>query len=298
MAEKRPASDDEDDTLELTEDMKLKPPPEDDGESGDDDEGEFPEEDDKEPGEKDKAEDEGEEETVIHFADEDEPEGPDDTPVIRRLRDRVKELGRENQELRKGETQKEQQELGAKPMLRDFDYDEDKHDAALEAWHDKKRQFEQGAAARDAETKAAEREWQRDMETYAAKRDALAMPDFEDAAEIVKSSLNIAQQATIIKAANNPAAFVYGLAHSDSRLAEIAKVHDPIKLAAVIARMEGGLKVVKRRKAAAPDRPIKGSGKLGMTTDKQLEKLRAEADRTGKRTELIAYQRKLKAKGK
>jgi hypothetical protein len=264
--------------------------PEDDDEPGED-ESEFPEEDDKKP-----PEDEGDEETVIHFEDEAAPAGTDDTPPIRQLRERVRELNRELSELRSGETQKRQEELGPRPKLADFDYDEDKHDAALETWHEKKRQYEQTASSREIEAKAAERDWQRDMETYAAKRDALGMSDFEEAAEIVKSSLNIAQQATIIKAANNPAAFVYGLAHSDSRLAEISKIQDPIKLAAAIARMEGGLKVVKRRRPAAPDRPAKGSGKLGTTTDKHLEKLKAEAERTGKRTAFLAYQRKLRAK--
>jgi hypothetical protein len=35
----------------------------------------------------------------------------------------------------------------------------------------------------------ANREWQRDLEGYAAKRDALKLPDFEASAETVKTSL-------------------------------------------------------------------------------------------------------------
>ena len=209
------------------------------------------------------------------------------------MRERLKELNRENQELKKGDTQRQVQELGEKPKLADFDYDEDKYDEALDGWKERKRTIEAQASTREAENQRVEREWQQDMQGYASKRDALGVADFEDAAEIVKSALTLPQQATIIKAAGNPAAFVYGLARSDARLAELSKIHDPIKLAAAIARMEGGLKVVKRRRAAAPDRPAKGSSRLPGGTDKQLEKLETEADKSGDRTALIAYRKKL-----
>jgi hypothetical protein len=56
--------------------------------------------------------------------------------------------------------------------------------------------------------------------------------------------------------------------------------------------------VVKKRKAPAPDRAQSGSGAMPIDSDKQLEKLEAEAEKTGDRTKLIAYKKKLKAKGK
>jgi hypothetical protein len=289
MAERKPAADEgEDDTLELTEDMEL-----DDAEAheaeGDEEEAAAAE---------DEAEAEGEEETVISFEDEAEPGSAEDTPVIRRLRERVKELNKEVGDLRRDSGQRQEQELGPKPTLADFGYDEEKYEAAFDAWKEAKRQIDASGATREAEAQAAQRDWQRDMDGYAQKRDSLAMPDYEDSAEIVKSALTIPQQATIIKAANNAAAFVYGLAHSDARLAELAKIHDPIKLAAAIARMEGGLKVAKRRRTAVPDRPTRGSASLPGTTDKHLEKLEAEADKTGNRTAVIQYRKKLAQRGK
>jgi len=285
-----PPADDDDDTLELTEEMEAGDAEADEAE-GDADEAPANEDDDAEA-------EAGEEETVVGFDDEPEAGSPDDTPVIRRLRERNRELNRELSEARKSDTQRQEAEIGPKPTLADHDYDEDKYDEALEAWKDRKRRIEEVTTSREAETQRAEREWQRDMEGYQAKRDALGLSDFEDAAEIVKGALSLPQQATIIKAANNPAAFVYGLARSDARLAEVAKIHDPIKLAAAIARMEGGLKVVKRRKAPPPDRPAKGSSRLPGGTDKTLEKLEAEAQKTGNRTAVIAYKKKLASRDK
>jgi hypothetical protein len=55
--------------------------------------------------------------------------------------------------------------------------------------------------------------------------------------------------------------------------------------------MEGGIKVVKKRKAPAPDKPLSGAGRMPGGPDKQLEKLEADAERTGDRTAVIAYRK-------
>jgi len=56
--------------------------------------------------------------------------------------------------------------------------------------------------------------------------------------------------------------------------------------------------VVKKRKAPAPDKPLSGAGRMPGGPDKQLEKLEADAERTGDRTAVIAYRKKLKERGK
>ena len=281
MPPREPVEIDDDEPLELTPDMEADADAE-----ADETEGEP-------PAIEGDEEDEGDEETVVGFEDEAEAGSEDDTPVIRRMRERLKVLNRENQELRKGDTQRQEADLGPKPTLQDCDYDEDEYDRRRDEWLAKKQRLETTTQSREREAQAAEREWAQDMDAYASKRDALALPDFEDAAETVKDALSIAQQAVIIKAANNPAAFVYGLSRSDARLAELAKIRDPLKFAAAVARMEGGLKVVKRRRTPAPDRPTKGSSKLPGGTDKQLDKLEAEAQKSGNRTAVLAYKRKL-----
>lgn len=287
---------DEDDTLELTEDMKAPEggePPEDEPEEGDEVEAEDPDE--VEPEDPDAVE--GDEETEIGFADDTEAkEG--DSSVIRRLRERAKDLARENAELRKAQPAAPAEDPGPKPTFSECGYDEEKYEAAIDGWKAKTARIDADKAERHRQAEAAERDWQRDLEGYEQRRQALGKTDFEEAAETVKANLNLMQQAVIIKAANDSATFIYALSRSDERLAELAKIQDPVKLAAAVARMEGGVKVVRKRKAPAPDRPATGSAKLPGGVDKQLEKLESEAERTGDRTALIRYKTKLAERGK
>jgi len=287
MAQRKPAED-EDDTLELTPDMQVDEPPEDEpGEEGEDE----PE---GEEGEGEEAEDEG----VPAFEEgEGEDEGETDNAVIRRMRERLKELDRENAELRK-QTPAPEMELGPKPTLDNCDYDEAEYERRLDSWKDRARQIADAKTEKDKEAEAAQREWEGDLRNYERQREELKLPDFETATGVIQAALTLAQQAVIVKAASRPAAFIYALSKSDARLTELAKIQDPIKMAAAIARMEGGVKVVKKRKAPAPDKPASGTGRMPGTTDKHLEKLEAEADHTGDRTQLIAYRKKLKKRGK
>jgi hypothetical protein len=213
------------------------------------------------------------------------------------MRDRLKELDRENAELRRAQPTPEV-ELGAKPTLDSCDYDEAEFERQLDAYKERERKVIDTRKAQGEQAEAAQREWQSDLQVYERQREELKLPDFEDATAVIQATLSLAQQAVIVKAASRPAAFVYALAKSDTRLSELAKIQDPIKFAAAIARMEGGVKVVKKRKAPAPDKPTTGTGRMPGSTDKQLEKLEAEAERTGDRTEIIAYRKKLANRGK
>jgi hypothetical protein len=104
------------------------------------------------------------------------------------------------------------------------------------------------------------------------------------------------QQAVIVKAAADPALFLYALGKSEAKRSELAKIQDPIKLAAAVARMEGAVKVT-TRKAPTPDRPLSGSSKMPGSADKEIERLEKKAAANGgDRSELIAYKAKLAAK--
>ena len=284
---------DEDETLELTEDMIA---PEDEETEGEDEvEAEDPDAVEAE----DPDAEEGDEETLIGFAEDEAEATEGDSSVIRRLRERNKELARENAEYRRSAPEAQPDEtLEAKPTFSDCGYDEEKFEAALTAWQEKRAKIEANKSERRKQAEAIEREWQRDLEGYEQKRIALGRPDFDEVADTVKNHLNLMQQAVVIKAAGDAATFFYALGQSDARLAELAKIQDPVKLAAAVARMEGGIKVVKKRKAPAPDRPASGSARLPGGPDKQLEKLETDAERTGDRTALIKYKSSLKARGK
>lgn len=295
MAQRATADDDE--PLELTPDMEADEGPDDESEEGGEGEEEGDKPDDEGEEEAEPIGDEADEASPPAFEDE-EPDDADNS-VIRGLRERNKQLARENAQMRTAQsTPPPPAELPPEPTLADCDYDEDVFKAAIKAWEKTSREIEDGQAEYRRQAEQANREWQRDIENMNSRKAALALPDYDDSANTVAAVLTLPQQAVIVKAASDSAAFIYALGRSDSRLAELAKIEDPIKLAAAVARMEGGIKLVKKRRAPAPDRAASGSGRMPGGADKQLEKLEVEADRTGDRTALLAYKKKLKERAK
>src|SRR6516164_9292030 len=111
---KSPLHDDDDQLLEQPGESQDAPAEDDEGEEG-------------EEGERESG-DEGEEgETVISWADDEPGEGENQNSVLRKIRDRNKELARENAELRRNQQQQQQpaEELPPKPKPADFNYDDD-----------------------------------------------------------------------------------------------------------------------------------------------------------------------------
>lgn len=253
-----------------------------------DDEGD--EQDDDNPETNDEDEDE---ETVLTFGDDPTEPKDDDSSLIKHLRE---ELKRARREAREPPAKPAPIEVGEKPTLSDCEYDEDKFDAEYEAWQQRKaaadRQKGQATQADETERQA----WQAELDRYNDGKSKLGFADVEDAEETIKASLDTVQQAVLVKAADDPAKVMYALAKHPDRLTAIASIRDPLKMAAAIAKLEGQLKMVKRRKAPEPEKIERGSGKVSKTTDRTLAKLEAEADRTGERTALVAYKKKLQAK--
>jgi hypothetical protein len=262
-----------------------------------------------EPEQPETSEDDGDEEVSIGFEDEPEEEADeaDDTPTIKRIRERNRDLNKqlrerekELAELRAAAAAPKAIEVGPKPDLwEDCEGDPEKFEAALDAWKQKK------AAADEQVTKAQEGQrkviesYNRDLENYEKRKATIGVADYEDAEATVVSALSLEQQAVALQAASDPAALVVALAKSPAKLAELAKIDNPWKLSAAIAKLEGSVKVVTRKKAPNIDKPARGSAAINqLSSDAQLEKLEKEAERTGDRTKLIAFKRQLREQGK
>jgi hypothetical protein len=240
------------------------------------------------------AEEEGEAEEVPSFGDDAEPQAAD-TGLVKHLRQQIKERDRRLAEVSAAVPKAEPIVVGEKPKLADFDYDEEAFDKARDAWQERKEASER---QQQTQTQAGEQEqqaWQAELHRYNESKSKLGFADISDAEENVKASLDTAQQAVLLMAADDPAKLMYALGKHPDRLAALAAETNPLKLAAKIARMEGQLKMVQRRKPPEPDTPERGSGKLSrVSADKTLAKLEAAAEKSGDRTELVAYKRKLR----
>lgn len=251
--------------------------------------------------------DEGEDEDVVQIGDEEPPASEDKQAApewVRELRERQRKLARENAELRAklgaGQPTQTTQKpvLPPKPKLADHDYDEEKHAAAMDEWYGKQREVERweqdqaAAATRQAE---AVRQVQ---ETYQRSKGALKVKDFQDAEDEVVAQFDVVQQSIVMKGAENPGAMVYALGKNPKKLAELASIKDPVKFAVAVGNLQRDIKVTKRPGTKpAPEKTIKPNTSASTSTA-TLERLQAEADRTGDRTKVAAYLRKQQQAGK
>jgi len=274
-------ADEPEDVLELTDEVD---PQEDDTEDEQQTpEGNAPDEDD--------AEGDEPTETIIGFEGEDEaaPASESESSVIRDLRKANREQAKRLAELERG-TAPQKVEVGEKPSLESCEYDEERYDQALTTWHQRKAQVE--AQSREAEVRAEKEreEWTKRAQAYEANKASLAVPDYADAESEVFATLPEQTQA-LIMLTEKPAGLIYALARNPAKLEQLSKL-DLARSAMMIGKLEDKLHMG-TRKLPQPDRPVRGNA-APASADKELARLEKEADRTGDRTALINYKRKLK----
>lgn len=246
------------------------------------------------------------EEFVITVGDEDpEPSDEDDfsgkpAPTWvkdlrkkeREARKRIKELEAQVQQAKPTE---KPIEVGPKPKLADFDYDEEQFESAVEQWHERKRQVEQQQAAKQAEEEKAKQAWQTKMQSYEERRQNVAskVRDFEEVEEAAKDKLTATQQGILIHAAENPELILYHLGKNPKKAQELSEITDPIQFAFAAAKLDSQMKIQTRKPSTQPERKPSGSAGLSGVVDQKLAQLEAKAAKTGDRTELIRYKKSL-----
>lgn len=179
--------------------------------------------------------------------------------------------------------------VGQKPKLEDHEYDTDRYETALTEWFERKRYADAEAQKAQMAEQAQQRAWQEKLEGYGKARAELKVRDFEDAEVIAQELFNVTQQGVVLQGADNPALVIYALGKNPKKAAELAKVEDPVKFAFAVAKLEKELKVTNRKAAPPPERTVQGSGRVSGAVDSTLERLRAEAEKTGNYTKVVAY---------
>lgn len=250
------------------------------------------------------ADDDGE--IVVSIAGEsptpEEEDQPNDTAWLKDLRKqnrektrKLRELEAEVQRLKGSKGEPEAVVVGAKPTLEACDYDADKFAEQLEQWHERKRAADaQEQKRKDSEAQAAQA-WNAKLQDYGTKAAALKVKDFADAEEAAKDVLSVTQQGIVVSGADNPALVVYALGKSPSKARELAAIADPVKFAFAVARLETQLKVTPRKVAPAPEKVVRAAGAGGNTLDNTLDRLRAEAQKTGDMSKVLAFKRQQRA---
>jgi hypothetical protein len=181
-----------------------------------------------------------------------------------------------------------------KPKLEDFDYDAEEYEAAIDKWHSEKIVHESAEKEKAKIVEQQQKDWQVTLDSYAASRNSLKVPDFEMAEEVVTNKLSIEQQTVILQGAKNPAAVVYALGKNKAKIEELSKITNPIKFAFALAELQGKLNV-SRKSAPAPEKSLRGTAS-SVSSDATLDRLRDEATKSGDTSKLMAYKRSLKNK--
>lgn len=187
-------------------------------------------------------------------------------------------------------------ELGEKPTLDSVGYDTDEYERQVTEWYAKKAQYDQQEQAKKAEQEKAQQLWQERLNGYETKKAAIKtkVADYDVAEELARDALNQTQQGILIHGADNPELLIYHLGKHPEKAKELAGITDPIQFAFKVAKIDAQLKVQTRKPQTSPEKKVSGSGSLAGTTDTTLDKLRADAERTGDYTKVNEYKRKLR----
>ena len=221
---------------------------------------------------------------------------------VRELRKTNRELQRQNRELQ-GKLQTTTTEtkpvvLGKKPSLEDYDYDSEKYEDALTNWFDSKRRADEINARQEAEVMTQQKDWQAKLDGYSKAKAELKVKDFEDAEAVAQELFSVTQQGVMLQGADNPALVVYALGKNPKKAKELSEIKDPVKFAFAVAKLEKELKVTNRRAAPPPEKIVSGTGRTSGAVDSTLERLRAEAEKTGNMTKVIQYKAQKRAASK
>ena len=259
---------------------------------------------------------EDETEVVITLGDEpppaDEFDGLEPTPAIRQLREAYKEKSRRLRELEKQVAAQQVQQaapqltLPPKPTIEnptgrpEDEYDAEKYEAALLAWHEKKLQIEAAQKAADADREAQAQEWRAIEQNYAeARAKAIKrVPDFEEAEHVVISTLPQWQQQVILDGAKNPEMLIAAIGKNPEKAKELAAIKRFGKFAWAVSELEMNMKVTPRNgtNAPPPERVLRSSVPGAVVGDNKLEKLREKARTTGDWSDYFAEKNRKEGK--
>lgn len=184
--------------------------------------------------------------------------------------------------------------LGKKPTLDDHDYDPDAYETALTDWFERKRVHDAHEAKALAQQEESQKAWESKLASYGKSKTELKVKDFDDAESYVQEKFNVTQQGIMLQGLENPALMVYALGKNPKKAAELSAIEDPVKFAIAIGKLESTLKVTPRKVAPPPTKSITGNGPVSGSIDSTLNRLRAEAEKTGDYTKVMAYKRQKK----
>lgn len=256
------------------------------------------EEADTEESEEAETEEESESEDIfLEYIDDEESE--EDNSTIGHIRKANRQLDKDNRELKRRlaelENPQKDNQLGKKPDLEDFDYDQDQYEIALIEWNDKRKTLEAEQEKQRELERLAKESWNQKVDRYVKAKIRVRNDDFELVESIVQEKLSTTQQNLILAASKTPEQDVFALGKSAKDLDRLAAIEDQAEFIYELGKLhaERGTKRM-AKKAPKPETRVNGAAPKARGHEANLRKLEAEAKRTGDRTRIQQYKRKYK----
>lgn len=241
--------------------------------------------------------DDGEDYLSFGGDDADPAQEEPETDLVKRLRREIRERDKKLAQVARQPQAEEPIVVGDRPTMESVDYDQEAFDREFDAWEERREAKRQQDQRLEQGQRQQQERWQQVQTSYQQAKQKLPFADKQEAEQAAFDELTEIQQAVIASVADNPALVIYAVGKNRGKLAEIAGIEDPLKLAKHIGKMEASMTVKKRARPPQPDTAVKGSTISSTATDKHEKKLEEEAERTGDRTKLIQYRRQKRANG-
>jgi hypothetical protein len=236
-------------------------------------------------------------ESVITLGEEAE-EVEEETPVIKQLRQKIREQSRRLREVEQtATTAKPKAGIGPEPTMEDedVDWDQDKFKTKLANWIKSKADNERAEADAKAAAEKQNAAWNAQLATYEQNKAKLMVTGKEEAEEEALAKLSQIQQSIIVKHPNN-AAIMIALGKYPKKLDAVSAIADPVDFTYAIGDIGRELKVTARRKAPEPDAAIRGDAPLSGGTATATEKKRnAILDKMTQGGDVSKYRAQLRA---
>lgn len=252
-------------------------------------------EDETENEEPEESEEDSEEEGFLIELD-DEKEDDESTPVIKKIRQsnrnkdkRIKELERE---LAQVNQPKVEDQLGKKPDLEDFDYDQDAFADALIEWNAKKQDIESKQAAQREQEEAINQAFMDKLERFNDQRSKVKNDDYEVVEQHTRDQLGELRTNILIHLSEDPARDFYRIGKNTENLKQLADIKDDTRFVYELGRLHNSGKT-KMAKTPKPEKRVKGTAPRS-NRDAKLQSLFEKAQKSGEFTEYSRYRRSLK----
>jgi len=239
---------------------------------------------------------------VIEFGGEALGRGEDEPEGVRSLRQRLRQVERENKELKGG---KQADEVGEEPTWEGCDYDKERYDSERDAWKERKRQADEAADEQEQLGRAVSDDIAEAHRAFEQQRSGLRLAGYDAANDRVTAALpDVILNALNIAAGGKAAAVRFYLGTHEDELAKLKalnpkKATDWFRAAGMIGAMAEKISVSRKPTTTPVERRPGASGGGGAGGgDKKLARLEADAARTNDRTALIAYRRELRERGR